>query len=103
MDSEARVVDIADTLARVRRAATPRMGTGDAIRATCVECGKRFTRSKRDNKTRCPACARQRQIDAGLAVKVKEGPTYERVVRGQLRFWLAEAERLGIDLPDPAA
>ena len=103
MDREARVIDIADTLARVRRSSTPKMGTGAAIRATCVECGKKFTKAARDNKTRCPACARQRQIDAGLAVALKEGPTYERVVRGQLRFWLAEASRLGIDPTDPAA
>ena len=103
MDREARIIDIADTLARVRRSSTPKMTSGTARRVVCVECGKKFTRSAHDNKTRCPTCARQRQIDAGLAGVLKQGPTYERVVRGQLRFWLAEAERLGIEVPDPAA
>ena len=103
MSREAVVVDFAETLARVRRAGTPKADDPTAERAVCVQCGKRFVRSRTSSKTTCSTCAKRRQIDAGLATITKSGPTYEKIVRGQLRFWLAEADRLGIEIPDPVA
>ena len=103
MSREAVVIDFAETLARVRREGTPKANDPTAERTLCVQCGKRFVRSRSSSKTTCPACAKRRQIDAGLSTITKSGPIYEKVVRGQLRYWLAEADRLGIETPDPAA
>ena len=90
------VIEFADTLSLARRAATPKVGDPLAERATCVECGKRFTRSRRNPKSSCPACSRARQIEAGVSMRRKDGEIYERTVRGQLRYWSSEADRLGI-------
>ena len=32
--------------------------------------------------------------------RAKSGPVYERVVKGQLRYWIREAERLGIEVAE---
>ena len=103
MNDDAIVIDIADTLAKVRKLHTPRADSPGARRVKCRLCSRTFTRGKTQRQYICPTCSRSRQVGLGLQMKAKEGPLYEKTVRGQLRFWMAEAERLGISPDDDAA
>ena len=103
MKDTADVIDFAAALSQVRKSHTPKASDPTARRVSCRECNKTFTRGKTQRQYVCPSCTKQRQIDAGVQMVEKSGPFYERTVRGQLRFWLGEAERLGISWGDDAS
>lgn len=64
----------------------------------CENCGAHFRRIKGKRMHYCPQCRVQRSVTYQNAIREKAGPAYENVVRGQLRHWLDEAERLGLSL-----
>lgn len=62
----------------------------------CPECGTEFERRAGKPTGVCLGCATKRVFAAGDQARAKAGPRYERQVLGQLRYWKAEAERLGL-------
>lgn len=64
----------------------------------CEHCGNEFWQWEGKYIKQCSACGAARCTASITASRTKEGPGWEKVVRGQLRRWLAEAERLGLTL-----
>lgn len=64
---------------------------------TCTGCGGEFQTFDRD-RVRCVDCGIGVFIDNVKAQRARSGPTYEKTVVGQLRYWHAEAERLGLPI-----
>jgi hypothetical protein len=86
--------------ALVRAALAPKRGDPDAVRAKCRLCKRTYLRRKYEYKPTCPACSHRTEVEALDQISAKQGPAWEKTVRGQLRYWLAEAARLGIDLQE---
>lgn len=63
----------------------------------CPRCGARFYRRRGKPTGRCPDCAFEVFASVVKQHREKAGPIYEKVVRGQLRYWSAEAKRIGVD------
>lgn len=87
---------IALVMANVRNRFAPDPNTEGAKATRCESCGEEFWQWERQYKKRCSACGAERCVDAIEGSMHKSGPAYEKVVRGQLRHWLAEAERIGL-------
>ena len=62
----------------------------------CVDCGRPFQRESGDDRRYCADCGTWRTLDAAQQMRLKQGPVYEKAVRGQLARWTAEAQRLGL-------
>lgn len=69
----------------------------------CRECGRHFEFPAGQRPKSCVACGIARLHVAVEAAFNREGPVYERTVAGQLRHWLSEARRLGIEVEMPPA
>jgi DNA-directed RNA polymerase subunit RPC12/RpoP len=65
----------------------------------CSRCGAELYRRKGKPTGVCHDCGGERLYEAARASVERAGPTYVKVVRGQLRHWLAEAQRVGVELP----
>lgn len=63
---------------------------------SCPACGATFERRAGKNTGVCISCATAKLSDVARQSRDRAGPAYEKVVRGQLRHWRAEAERLGL-------
>ena len=70
----------------------------NAVREQCVDCGVVFWRDKGRRKLRCWDCRYARIVVAAKQSKAREGDTYVATVRGQCRYWMAEAKRLGLPI-----
>ena len=64
--------------------------------SVCDDCGETFERPKGRNQVRCYPCKRKRMVDNHSQMLDKSGPHYERLVTSQIKFWRAEAKRLGM-------
>jgi hypothetical protein len=87
---------VAATLADVREQLAPMPRTRHAVTARCSDCGGEFVKRRDDDRTYCATCGAGRQLTMAEAHRYKEGPLYERIVRGQLKHWTAEAARIGL-------
>lgn len=82
--------------AAVRAQFDPRPGDRGAVERACQGCGERFLKWRGSKRYYCPTCAYTRQAEAQAQHEAKSGPAWEANVRGNLTFWLAEAQRLGL-------
>lgn len=64
----------------------------------CVDCKQPFLGNVDDDRRYCAQCGAARNMNGTEQMSRRMGPVYEKAVRGQLRFWLSEAARLGITL-----
>jgi DNA-directed RNA polymerase subunit RPC12/RpoP len=62
----------------------------------CDTCGENFERLAGRKKTTCFDCGVSAVVEATRQQKARKGPIYEKAVSKNLRFWRAEAKRLGI-------
>ena len=68
--------------------------------STCRHCGCEFERPPGRRITACYPCRRAR-LEANMdASKRRAGPIYEGTVLHSVRYWVAEARRLDIDISD---
>lgn len=74
----------------------PKAGDERASPRKCPDCSRLFWQWKRKSTGRCPDCAAVRLVETCSGNSGKVGPAYEKTVRGQLRHWTAEAERLNL-------
>jgi len=65
---------------------------------TCETCGTVFEREVGRRLHLCPDCRMARFAGNAAQSHAKQGPYWEKVVRGQLARWKKEAEALGIDV-----
>lgn len=80
----------------IRQDCAPTKHGPGVVEEVCEECSKTFLRWSGKVRHYCPECAAHRLVEANVQTALRTGPTYEKVVRGQLRYWKREAERLGI-------
>lgn len=62
----------------------------------CPTCGATFRRHAGKSTGQCLDCASKTFESVARQSKDKKGPVYEKVVRGQLAYWSAEATRLNL-------
>ena len=62
----------------------------------CKRCRRNFERPKGRIVEYCPTCRRKRFVESADQSHAKQGPFYERSVLGALKYWHAEADRLGL-------
>lgn len=62
----------------------------------CPDCGARFTRRSDKPTGRCIDCAKLHFASVARQEHTKSGPVWEKITRGQLAYWTAEADRLGL-------
>jgi hypothetical protein len=87
-------------MAELRKSLSPAPDDPEGVEVVCPGCGATYRRWKGRQRTDCPDCAAGRTIQTTFELRAKEGLAWERMVLGQLRYWTAEAERLGLQLGD---
>lgn len=83
-------------MAAIRTEFAPTPGEPGAKSTECAGCGAEFWQWERKYGKYCATCSADRSTRVIRANRTKSGPVYEKVVRGQLRYWLGEAARLGL-------
>lgn len=68
----------------------------NTVMRSCTSCAKRFRARAGKPNVKCPKCAKGDAVASVAEQKRREGPIYEKTVTAQLRYWSAEAQRLGI-------
>ena len=96
MPHTSKIETVAHVQRKLREQFAPAKDDPDAVAETCVECGRVFWRRKGKRRHYCPKCGQASNVLASVSMSKRSGPTYEKAVRGQLAFWTAEAERLGL-------
>jgi hypothetical protein len=89
-----------EAVAAARRAATISSTDPAARQEVCVSCGAVFWRTIGRRLHRCADCAAEDGARAAESMSAREGPAYEKAIRGQLAYWQREAARLGLKPPD---
>jgi predicted Zn-ribbon and HTH transcriptional regulator len=94
---------IAEAADQVRRLLAPEPYSYGAVCKLCRTCGAEFWRDRQSKTRYCPRCSYDRHVDGTQGISRREGPAWEATVRGQLKRWLTEAERLGLTPEDVAS
>jgi DNA-directed RNA polymerase subunit RPC12/RpoP len=91
---------VADLLKRLRIALQPKPGDADYRVRHCSGCGQRYVKPAAKRGKRCAECSAKRLIAANAQMIAKSGPVWEAAVAANVAIWLAEFEKIGLQLPD---
>ena len=67
---------------------------------TCKSCGVRFLRAGGRRMHFCPDCKIARVMACAAQAHYKQGAYWEKMVRGQIRKWVAEARAIGLEVTE---